>query len=116
MINKSFLHLVDSLHTVAEVSLPLARVLGPETTTTKKETSFSYNLSELQLNWLVCIRIRFFKTGITVKVLGHFTLLPTYGASVNLPFPTPNTMLMLSHIKLTGHLFQHYFGSRGSEN
>lgn len=31
MISMSFSHLVDSLHTVAEVSLPLARALGPET-------------------------------------------------------------------------------------
>ena len=30
MINTTFLHLVDSLRTVAEVSLPLARALGPE--------------------------------------------------------------------------------------
>jgi len=39
MINTSFLHLVDSLHTVAEVSLPLARALGPETTKKKRNTS-----------------------------------------------------------------------------
>jgi len=40
------------------------------------------------------MKIRFFTTGITVKILGHYTLLPTYGASVNFPLPTPNTMLM----------------------
>ena len=59
MIITSFLHLVDSLHTVAEVSLPLARALAPETKKLKKITSVT-TYQKLQLNTLLCMKIRFF--------------------------------------------------------
>ena len=29
------------------------------------------------------------------KVLGHFALLPTYGLSVHLHLPTPNTVMLI---------------------
>ena len=49
MINTTFLHLVDSLHTAAEVSLPLARALGPEK---KKRRLFQLQLIKTTIKYV----------------------------------------------------------------
>ena len=50
-----------------------------------KGCAFKFPESELQLSWS--------------KVMERLVLLLTYGPSVQLPLPTPNTMLMLIHPK-----------------
>ena len=61
--------------------------------------SYGKILKSLLLDWQLNPMVPISDLQSLSKVLGHFALLPTYGISVHLSLPTPNTVSMLIHPK-----------------